>query len=613
MTGKITFANKILFIVIIFTLLLLSMIILIFYYGGKQYIENEGVKTVEVYSNLIDISLQEEISNSYIELEGLLGQIKNTIIYKGVDPEHLRRKNIRDFLISYPYKYSSLLFEYPATKKLFSATPVKVFSGEIKVDFNTIEYKYLNSKVYDYMNLNSNINNVTFVPANNFTNQFLYVLVRSQKKLDVLASVRYDYLFNNFINRIALSKNVSLTFLDSNGSIIYSTEKNIINQSIATGLPALSKYFDKFSTGGESQNFSLMNEVGRFKKMKELGLILLLRNNLTNQIKVLNKLIGYAVLISILMFILVTIMMKIFTRQLGISLNRITDVAVKVGRGDFEQRIEIKRGDEIGLLINTFNKMIEKLKINYEALGITNKKLEQKIKELIETKNELSKKEKLAIIGETVSKISHEIQNKISGISIWIQNLEYQLQGNETSKLYIDEIKIALNSFLEMLMNFKKFYRTPILEPEGFDINDLIKKILTDYSTEIDSKRIEIKLKLQPQLPKLVADKKQIEEALINLLINALYYTPEGKPVEILTAVENGFIKIRFVDYGPGLNLEMKEKIFQPFFTTKAEGSGLGLAIVHNIVIAHKGKINVCNKEKAGACFEIFLPLEKMQ
>ncbi len=611
MLKKVSLATKILLIIVTLTLSLLFVTIVTFYIGGKRYITAEGKKTLEFYSKVINNSLEEEIKNSTIELTGLTNQItvENNFRLDKLNGE--QKQIIRNYLLSYPFKYSEIFFFREKQKQILSVVPVKVFSGDIKISFKIQKISQLSKEVQKFLGNSELINNNVLIPGKNFTNQFLYLLVGNNKPNNtyIVALLRYDYLFNKFIKHFALPNNITLTFLNRDGNIFYSTDKQLINQNVKISIPEASKHFFGFIKQNSDEFYPFGKGTILFTKLDNLGLTILLQNDLTFQRKALNRLTGYALLFSLLVFLVVFGLTKMFTHKLEISLNQITEVTAKVGRGDLEQKINIKRDDEIGLLINTFNEMVVKLKKNYEALNITNKELEEKIEELIETKNELSKKEKLAIIGETVSKISHEIQNKISGISIWVQNLEYQLNQDETSKVYMDEIKTALNSFLEMLMNFKKFYRSPALELEEFDINKLLLNVLSNFSSEIKSKKISLIQNFDTALPKINADKKQIEEVLINLLINSIFYSPEESPLQLNTSMENGFVKIQIVDYGTGIDLKIREKIFQPFFTTKADGSGLGLAIVQNIVLAHNGKINVCNKTNAGACFEIYLPV----
>jgi signal transduction histidine kinase len=286
-------------------------------------------------------------------------------------------------------------------------------------------------------------------------------------------------------------------------------------------------------------------------------------------------------------------------------------VAKFVAIGDFSKKIELKRNDEIGILIDSFNDMINKLDLNYKELTLLNKQLENKIQELIQTKTELSQKQRLALVGETISKISHEIQNKISGISIWVQNLEFQLKNDETAKIYLGEIKEALKSFQDKLVNFKKFYRQPQLNKQKIELNSFIDNILNRYLLEINSKELVIKKIYGNNIPLLCGDKEQLEEVILNLLINALYYSPEKGTLEVRTYLSDDNICLSISDEGPGIKQEDLDKILQPFFTTKSSGSGLGLAIVNNIVSAHNGVLKYFNKKSGGSSFEIFLPFKE--
>ena len=114
--------------------------------------------------------------------------------------------------------------------------------------------------------------------------------------------------------------------------------------------------------------------------------------------------------------------------------------------------------------------------------------------------------------------------------------------------------------------------------------------VLTDVSDEL---RIEI-------------DLAQMRDAMVNILLNAAYFTPERGTLTINLRRNRRYVIFSFCDQGPGF--PAKERLFQPFYTTRASGSGLGLAIVRNIVIAHSGRVRAFNRAGGGACFEIYLP-----
>ncbi len=169
---------------------------------------------------------------------------------------------------------------------------------------------------------------------------------------------------------------------------------------------------------------------------------------------------------------------------------------------------------------------------------------------------------------------------------------------------------MRLNSFLEMLMNFKKFYRLPNLHLSRGSINKNIEMLISNYFEEIKSKELELIKCLDPNLPAIDIDEKQMDEVFLNLLLNAIYFAPEKSRLEFETVrVEKG-ISVSISNEGPHIPEENLNKIFLPFFTTKSSGSGLGLSIVNNIVNAHKGKITVVNRISGGVIFKIFLPIE---
>jgi signal transduction histidine kinase len=117
---------------------------------------------------------------------------------------------------------------------------------------------------------------------------------------------------------------------------------------------------------------------------------------------------------------------------------------------------------------------------------------------------------------------------------------------------------------------------------------------------------------LGADLPEIVADKSQIYQVLINLVVNAIQAMPAGGSLIISTAVHVKSVSLAVKDTGMGIKEELLEKVFIPFFTTKDvnEGTGLGLAVVHGIVAAHGGTVKVESKVGKGTTFTVILPLD---
>ena len=109
----------------------------------------------------------------------------------------------------------------------------------------------------------------------------------------------------------------------------------------------------------------------------------------------------------------------------------------------------------------------------------------------------------------------------------------------------------------------------------------------------------------------ILGDPSQLQQAFLNIFLNAMDAMPKGGELRISTQTENGWLTIRIEDTGLGMTKEQLEHIFEPFYTTKESGTGLGLAITKRIVEDHKGRIWVSSEPNRGSAFEISLPLSK--
>lgn len=145
------------------------------------------------------------------------------------------------------------------------------------------------------------------------------------------------------------------------------------------------------------------------------------------------------------------------------------------------------------------------------------------------------------------------------------------------------------------------------------DLNQIITEcdILTHKQAAF--KDISIDCKLGPNIPQMFFDKGQIEQAVINLILNAVEATPQGGRITLTSRCcdEKGYVIISICDNGDGISKEDLDKIFDPFFTTKDAGTGLGLAITHGIIEQHGGQIKADSQLGEGTCFTIKLPLAK--
>lgn len=565
-----------------------------FYFTGKSYIQSLAINELTVQYNNFNKASIDQIEEYNNEIAGSFFNYKLN--------EEESKLRISNFLNYNKYVIDEFYILNKIKNESTLILPIIVFSGELVINTNNFatEKYYALQKSIKLIHQFDDASKFGYVIKNSESN---YYLQKDFGDFCLITKFSRINLFLRIIERIYYPSNINFHIVNSKNVIEFSTNIFWANQKIE-------KYLDGDFV--ENNYFNYGNENIIYGKWYSyiFNSQLIITNSIENVKDDFKEIIYKLLIYSIFIFLIIAVTTLIYTNRISKSLKQISKVSNSVGKGNFNEKITITRDDELGLLINSFNQMVDNLKESYEQINFTNKELENKINELVKTKNELTKKEKLALIGETISKISHEIQNKISGVSVWVQNLEMQSALDENALMYLAEIKRSLNSFIEMLLNFKKFYRKPYLEKTNFCLQKTITGIIEDYKKVVDAKKIKIKTNISENEIELFADKTLIEEVIVNLLVNAIYFSPENSTIKIILELWINKLKFCIEDEGEGINEDDLENIFNPFFTTKSSGSGLGLAISKNIIEAHNGTIEAENIQPRGTRLKFILPLK---
>jgi PAS domain S-box-containing protein len=235
---------------------------------------------------------------------------------------------------------------------------------------------------------------------------------------------------------------------------------------------------------------------------------------------------------------------------------------------------------------------------------------------------ELIRAEKLAAIGQLAAGVAHEVNNPLAGLLVYLKVLlkklgEGKLQSEETGRQLIDmERETARSSrIIKALLDFSR-QTEPDLRP--IDINEAVEATLSIIGHQISLGNIDLEKSLASGLPKVVADFDQIQQALMNVALNAIQAMPEGGRLTIETSLAEGVrldestgdtVRIAISDSGQGIPEEHLEKVFAPFFSTKPKGKGvgLGLAAVQGIIERHKGELKVESELNEGTTLTIWL------
>lgn len=214
----------------------------------------------------------------------------------------------------------------------------------------------------------------------------------------------------------------------------------------------------------------------------------------------------------------------------------------------------------------------------------------------------------LAAVGQLAATIAHELRNPLSSIKGAAQFLQKEYEDHPSIVEFLSIIVEEVNGLSKLTTEFLEFARPLKLELGPVDINRLIEKTLQLMSVHIADSDVVVRQNLDPTLPAIEADAKQLEQVLKNIILNALQAMPDGGVLTVETGPMPGGVYFAVTDTGVGIPDDKIDHIFQPFVTTKTKGTGLGLSVVRKIVDNHGGKIEVATQLGKGSTFKVFLP-----
>ncbi len=228
----------------------------------------------------------------------------------------------------------------------------------------------------------------------------------------------------------------------------------------------------------------------------------------------------------------------------------------------------------------------------------------------------LMQADKMMLLGQLSASVAHEIRNPLAAVNLNLQMLQRKLEADEKAQHHINIAMRGVERIMNIVTTTLDFAKPQAPRIEEIDINDVLTDSLELISDILFRKIIAVNLDLEQQLPKLRADLNQMQQVFINLLTNSCDAINAKGEIDIQTSseVENDAtvaILISISDNGCGILAEDLARIFDPFFTRKAEGTGLGLAITHRIVQHHGGTIDVKSARGRGSVFTIRIPTSR--
>jgi signal transduction histidine kinase len=236
--------------------------------------------------------------------------------------------------------------------------------------------------------------------------------------------------------------------------------------------------------------------------------------------------------------------------------------------------------------------------------------------ELQKSRESLLQIEKMALVGKLAAGMAHSIRNPFTSVKMRLFSLSRSLEFTDTQKEDFEVIAEEIRRIDTIVQNFLEFSRPPKLVMQSISPSVVVDQTIQLLQHRLKSYDVDVRIERRQPLPEIDADPEQLKEVLVNLVINACEAMEGGGAIviqekEVLNPANGRMAVIRVSDNGPGIADSIRDRVLQPFFTTKEEGTGLGLSIAVRIVEEHGGLINIETNPDEGATFIISLPIKE--
>lgn len=313
-----------------------------------------------------------------------------------------------------------------------------------------------------------------------------------------------------------------------------------------------------------------------------------------------------------------------------------TDSAVAISGGDYTRTVNIRQKDELGVLADSFNEMVVKVRNHQNELEqkvqertaqleqanheleafshLTTRDLRTKSDELTAMTQQLWQASKLATMGELAASIAHELNNPLATVALHVESLISQLEENNPKRRSLEVILNETERMATLVSDLLQFSRRSYRQLSTFDIRDEITNSIEFIRYFLKNRNIEVVLDFDDILPTVQADRQQLRQVFLNLMTNATDAMPGGGRLTIRAVVTSmnasEAILIEFIDNGEGITEEHSARVWEPFFTTKpaGKGTGLGLAICRRVTEEHGGRISLISESGKGTVVSIVIP-----
>lgn len=232
------------------------------------------------------------------------------------------------------------------------------------------------------------------------------------------------------------------------------------------------------------------------------------------------------------------------------------------------------------------------------------------IRQVEESQRALLQAEKMATAGRLTASIAHEINNPLQAVQNCLHLAGRAELPESERNSYLSLAQKELERLMNTVQRMLDFYRPGALDRKPEDINELTRGVLQLVGQQLRARGINLQTRYARKMPTVLVVGDQIRQVLLNLLLNAMEAMENGGDLFLETSAHKREVEVIIEDTGPGVALDERPHIFEPFVSTKPKGTGLGLAVSYGIVAAHGGNLDLVAGRGRGACFRMTLPVE---
>jgi signal transduction histidine kinase len=235
------------------------------------------------------------------------------------------------------------------------------------------------------------------------------------------------------------------------------------------------------------------------------------------------------------------------------------------------------------------------------------------VEQLQQREHEVLRAEQLAAVGQIAAGVAHELRNPLTAIKMLVQT---GLEGQHPSGLPAEDLAVIEQSIRRLeqyIQMFLDFARPPRAERRQADLLEVVRRAAALVEGRARRQKVSVSLSLPDQPLPAYLDPEQIQQVLVNVLINALDVQPRGGTIDVAVTPVGGAATVEVRDRGPGLPAELRERLFEPFVTSKPDGVGLGLSGSKQLIEAHGGTMRIDDAPGGGAVISITLPADSQE